>query len=167
MTDLLTFGLDFTSNLLRNKLIICTAISSPSVMLYLYTPTMCPVIVYCCLIWAGTPACHLSLLGGIQQHFANLVGHNLASSLDPDLSVALLPHWASLTGIIIDGAPTDSHWLFYLTVPLAAPHISPPVHVLILKPSVKLIPSDTHQPSSRKMPYFGIDYLYPSFPDYQ
>ena len=41
---------------------------------------------YCCHIWAGAPACHLSLLDGIQRRIANLVGHDLASSLEHKLS---------------------------------------------------------------------------------
>ena len=38
---------------------------------------------YCCHIWAGALACHLSLLDGIQRRIANLVGHDLVSSLEP------------------------------------------------------------------------------------
>ena len=38
---------------------------------------------YCCHIWAGAPAWHLSLLDGIQRRIVNLVGHDLESSLEP------------------------------------------------------------------------------------
>ena len=38
---------------------------------------------YYCHIWAGAPACHLSLLDGIQRRIVNLVGLDLASSLEP------------------------------------------------------------------------------------
>ena len=51
-------------------------------MLYLYKSTIRPVMEYCCHIWAGAPACHLSLLDGIQRRIPNLVGHDLASSLE-------------------------------------------------------------------------------------
>ena len=52
-------------------------------MLYLYKSTIRPVMEYCCHIWAGAPACYLSLLDGIHWRIANLVGHDLASSLEP------------------------------------------------------------------------------------
>ena len=38
---------------------------------------------YCCHIWAGAPACHLSLFKRVQKHIVNLVGEELGSSLQP------------------------------------------------------------------------------------
>ena len=38
---------------------------------------------YCCHIWAGAPACHLSLLDRVQKRIVNLVGEELGSSLQP------------------------------------------------------------------------------------
>ena len=52
-------------------------------MLHLYKATIRPVMEYCSHIWAGAPACHLSLLDRIQQRATNLVGQDLASSLEP------------------------------------------------------------------------------------
>ena len=52
------------------------------------------------------------------------------------------------------------HWLFHLTVPLAAPHVSLLIHILILYLSPKQIPGSTHPVSSHVLPYFGIHYLY-------
>ena len=66
------------------------------------------------------------------------------------------------TDIITVGAPKDFHWLFHLhvTVPLAAPHVSLLIHILILYQSPKQIPGGTHPVSSHVLPYFGIHYLY-------
>ena len=82
------------------------------------------------------------------------IGHALASSLEP---ISLRRSVASL-GLFYTyymvGAPKDFHWLFHLTVPLAAPHVS----LLIHKPKA---PSGTHAVSSHVLPYFGIHhYLY-------
>ena len=52
-------------------------------MLYLYKSTIRPGMEYCCHIWAGAPARHLSLLDSLQRHIVNLVGHDLSSSLEP------------------------------------------------------------------------------------
>ena len=60
------------------------------------------------------------------------------------------------------GAPKDFHWSFHLTVPLAAPHVSLLVHILILYLSPKQIPGGNHPVSSHELPYFGIHYLYPA-----
>ena len=60
------------------------------------------------------------------------------------------------------GAPKDFHWLFHLTVPLAAPHVSLLIHILILYLSPKQIPGGTHPVSFHVLPYFGIHYLYPA-----
>ena len=38
---------------------------------------------YCCHIWSGAPACHLSLLDRVQKRIVNLVGEELGSSLQP------------------------------------------------------------------------------------
>ena len=60
------------------------------------------------------------------------------------------------------GAPKDFHWLFHLTVPLAAPHVSLLIHILILYLSPKQTPGSTHPVSSHVLPYFGIHYPYPA-----
>ena len=92
LADIRLLGLDFTSNLSWDKYIRSIAKRAsqrvdclyrarqylpPTVMLYLYKSTIRPVMEYC-HIWAGAPACHLSLLVGIQRRIANLVGHDLA-----------------------------------------------------------------------------------------
>ena len=66
------------------------------------------------------------------------------------------------TDTIMVGAPKDFHWLFHLTVPLAAPHVSLLIHILILYLSPKQIPGGTHPVSSHVLPYFGIHYPYPA-----
>ena len=60
------------------------------------------------------------------------------------------------------GAPKDFHWLFHLTVPLAAPHVSLLIHILTLYLSPNQIPGGTHPVSFHVLPYFGIHYLYPA-----
>ena len=98
VTDIRLLGLDLTSNLSWDKYIHSIAKRAshrvgclyrarqylpPTVMLYLYKSTVRLVMEYCCHIWAGAPACHLSLLDGIQRRNVNLVGHDLASFLEP------------------------------------------------------------------------------------
>ena len=98
LADIRLLGLDLTSNLSWDKYTRSIAKRAsqrvgclyrarqylpPTVMLYLYKSTIRPVMEYCCHIWAGAPACHWSLLDGIQRHIANLVRHDLASSLEP------------------------------------------------------------------------------------
>ena len=55
----------------------------PEVTLYLYKTTIRPLMEYCCHIWAGAPACHLSLLDRVQKRIVNLVGEELGSTLQP------------------------------------------------------------------------------------
>ena len=88
-------GLDITSNLSWDKYISDIAkrasqrlgclyrarrYLTSSAMLHLYKAT---IREYCSHIWAGAPACHLSLLDRIQQRATNLVGQDLVSSLEP------------------------------------------------------------------------------------
>ena len=98
LADIRLLGLDLTSDLSWDKYIRSIAKKAlqrvgclyhtrqclpPTVMLYLKMSTIRPVMEYCCHIWAGATACHLSLLDGIQRRIVNLVGHDLASSLEP------------------------------------------------------------------------------------
>ena len=55
----------------------------PDAILYLYKITIHPLMEYCCHIWDGAPACHLSLLDRVQKRIVNLVGEELGSSLQP------------------------------------------------------------------------------------
>ena len=55
----------------------------PDAILYLYKTNIRPLMEYCCRIWAGAPACHLSLLDRVQKRIVNLVGEELGSSLQP------------------------------------------------------------------------------------
>ena len=55
----------------------------PDAILYLYKTTIRPLMEYCCHIWAGAAACHLSLLDRVQKRIVNLVSEELGSSLQP------------------------------------------------------------------------------------
>ena len=55
----------------------------PDAILYLYKTTIRPLMEYCCHIWAGAHACHLSLFDRVQKRIVNLVGEELGSSLQP------------------------------------------------------------------------------------
>ena len=47
----------------------------PDAILNLYIDNYTsPIRVHCCHIWAGAPACHLSLLDRVQKCIVNLVG---------------------------------------------------------------------------------------------
>ena len=66
-----------------------------------------------------------------QRRITNIVGHDLASSLEP---LSLRRSVASLSlfyNTIMEGVSKNFHWLFHLTVPLAAPHVSLFIHILI------------------------------------
>ena len=52
-------------------------------ILYLYKTNIRPLMEYCCHIWAGAPACHLSLLDRVQKRIFNIVGDELGLSLQP------------------------------------------------------------------------------------
>ena len=52
-------------------------------LLYLYKSALCPCMEYCCHMWAGTPSCHLELLGKLQKQICRTVGPSLAASLEP------------------------------------------------------------------------------------
>ena len=56
---------------------------TPDAILYLYKTTIRPLMEYCCHIWAGASACHLSLSDRVQKRIVNLVGEELGSSLQP------------------------------------------------------------------------------------
>ena len=121
-------------------------------MLYLYKSTVRPVMEYCCHIWAGAPACHLSLLDGIQRRIANLVGHDLASSLEPlslrrsVASLGLLCRYYNgkcSKGLSVTGCSTFGH----------TTRFSAHSHPFILYLSPKQIPGGTHPVSSHVLPY--------------
>ena len=56
---------------------------SPEVALYLYKPTICPCMEYCCHVWAGAPSCYLELLDKLQKRICGTVGPSLGASLEP------------------------------------------------------------------------------------
>ena len=56
---------------------------SPKVALYLYKSTICSCVKRCCYFWAGAPSCFLEMLDKLQKLVCRIVGHSLASSLEP------------------------------------------------------------------------------------
>ena len=91
-------GLTFSSKLDWGSYIICIAKTaskkiralicsmkflSPEVPLYLYKSIICPLMKYCCDIWAGAPSCYLELLDKLQKQISWTVGPSLAASLEP------------------------------------------------------------------------------------
>ena len=54
---------------------------SPEVALYLYKPTICPCMGYCCYVWAGAANCILELLDKLQKGICRTVGPSLESNL--------------------------------------------------------------------------------------
>ena len=56
---------------------------SPECILHLYKSLIRPCIEYCCHIWSGASSDVLSLLDRVQRRIINIVGPNLASTLQP------------------------------------------------------------------------------------
>ena len=56
---------------------------SPEVAPYLYKPTICPCMKYCCHVWAGAPSYYLELLDKLQKGICRTVGPSFGPSLEP------------------------------------------------------------------------------------
>ena len=51
--------------------------------LYLYKSTICPCMECCCHVWAGAYSYYMELLDKLQKQICRIVGHSLATSLEP------------------------------------------------------------------------------------
>ena len=112
VSDFRVLGLDISTNVSWERYISGIAKSAsmrfgclyraqnflpPDATLYLYKTTIRPLMEYTVvtLIWAGAPACHLTLLDRVYKRMVNLVGEELGSSLQP------LPHRRSVASLCL------------------------------------------------------------------